>query len=57
MNAKTRQMILKIFGEEQSCYRKLSSGQHLIFYIPHNGGIDVVRMMHGRMDVEVHLGE
>ena len=45
------------YGEVRKGYRKLASGDHLIFYIPHDGGIDVVRVLHGRMDVEVWLGE
>lgn len=45
------------YCEIRQGYRKLSSGNHLIFYIPHNGGIDVIRVLHGRMDVRSHLGE
>jgi toxin ParE1/3/4 len=45
------------YGEIRKGYRKLSSAEHLIFYIPHDGGIDVIRVLHGRMDVRSHLGE
>ena len=44
------------YNDVRKGYRKLASGDHLIFYIPHDGGIDVVRVLHGRMDVEVWLG-
>ena len=37
-------------------YRKLRSGSHLIFYIPHNDGIEVVRILHERMDITSEMG-
>lgn len=37
-------------------YRKLISGSHLIFYIPHDGGIEVIRVLPARADIEAHLG-
>jgi toxin ParE1/3/4 len=43
------------YGDVRAGYRKMISGQHLIFYIPHDGGIDVIRVLHGRMDVRARL--
>jgi toxin ParE1/3/4 len=45
------------YSDIRSGYRKLSSGEHLIFHIPHDGGIDVIRVLHGRMDERSNLGE
>lgn len=45
------------YDDIRAGYRKLASGEHLIFYIPHEGGIDVIRVLHGRLDVRTHLGE
>jgi toxin ParE1/3/4 len=37
-------------------YRKLAVGSHLLFYrVTTTGLIDVVRILHQRMDVEAHL--
>lgn len=37
-------------------YRKLLAGRHVIFYRQSGGDkIEVVRILHGRMDVEAHL--
>jgi toxin ParE1/3/4 len=36
-------------------YRKHASGAHVIFYREIAGGIDVVRILHRRMDVPRHL--
>ena len=36
-------------------YRKYAVGSHLIFYRPSPAGIDVIRILHQRMDVERHL--
>jgi toxin ParE1/3/4 len=36
-------------------YRKYPSGSHLVFYRILDHGIDVVRILHQRMDVEQHL--
>lgn len=32
-------------------FRKLSSGHHLIFYVVGGDGVDIVRVLHERMDV------
>lgn len=36
-------------------YRKYASGSPVIFYRPIAGGIDVVRILHQRMDFDRHL--
>lgn len=37
-------------------YRKLAAGSHTLFYrVRAEGGIDVVRVLHQRMDVDRHL--
>jgi toxin ParE1/3/4 len=36
-------------------YRKHSCGSHVIFYRQMDTGIDVVRILHQRMDIERHL--
>lgn len=33
------------YGDVRKGYRKLASGDHLIFYIPHDDGIDVIRLL------------
>jgi toxin ParE1/3/4 len=42
--------------EIRAGYRKLSAGRHIIFYRQSAGdAIEIVRILHGRMDVETHL--
>lgn len=42
--------------EIRSGYRKYPSGQHIVFYCEQNiGGIEIIRVLHERMDLEVHL--
>jgi toxin ParE1/3/4 len=36
-------------------YRKYPAGSHIIFFRVVDGGIDVVRILHRRMDFERHL--
>ena len=36
-------------------YRKHPAGQHVLFYRLTDAGIDVVRILHGRMDFSEHL--
>jgi toxin ParE1/3/4 len=37
-------------------YRKLAAGSHMLFYrVSADGEIDVVRILHQRMDVDRHL--
>ena len=42
--------------EIRSGFRKFPSGQHVVFYCEQSTGrIEVIRVLHGRMDLEVHL--
>jgi len=36
-------------------YRKFPSGRHVVFYRESAGGIEIVRILHERMDVGIHL--
>jgi toxin ParE1/3/4 len=36
-------------------YRVYHAGRHLIFYRQKSTGIEIVRILHDRMDVEIHL--
>jgi toxin ParE1/3/4 len=36
-------------------YRKYTAGSHILFYRVVDVGIDVMRILHGRMDFERHL--
>ena len=36
-------------------YRKYPSGSHVVFYKSNDGGVDVVRILHERMDFGRHL--
>lgn len=36
-------------------YRRYSVGSHLIFYVERSGWIDVIRILHQRMDPTRHL--
>jgi toxin ParE1/3/4 len=43
-------------GEIRSGYRKHKVGKHIVFYREINVSlIEIVRILHGRMDVETHL--
>lgn len=37
-------------------YRKLSSASHLIFYIAHDDGIEIIRILHAKVDIEGEIG-
>ncbi|HHJ15754.1 MAG TPA: type II toxin-antitoxin system RelE/ParE family toxin [Gammaproteobacteria bacterium] len=43
--------------EIKSGYRSLAEGKHVIFYRVSDGGIDILRILHGRMDIESHMGQ
>lgn len=43
------------YREVRAGYRMLPSGHHLIFYIPRDDGIDVMRVLHERMDIRSRL--
>lgn len=36
-------------------YRRIRAGSHLIYYIPHKNGIEVIRVLHAHMDAARHL--
>lgn len=36
-------------------YRRYAIGSHLVFFIDRDGGIDVIRILHRRMDPDQHL--
>lgn len=38
-------------------YRKYHIGRHLIFYRQANKDIEIIRILHNRMDIEIHLPE
>lgn len=42
-------------GDVRRGYRKSRSGSHVIFFKVTDDGIDVVRILHQRMDFERHL--
>ena len=42
-------------SEVRRGYRKYASGSHVLFYRPTTDGIDVVRILHERMDYERHI--
>ncbi|GBE46023.1 toxin ParE1 [bacterium BMS3Bbin11] len=38
-------------------YRSITEGKHVIFYRVGDSGIEILRIPHGRMDIEHHLGQ
>lgn len=36
-------------------YRRYAIGSHLLFYVEHEGGVDIIRILHQRMDPTRHL--
>ena len=42
--------------EIKSGYRSLAEGKHVIFYRVGDSGIDILRILHGRMDIEHRVG-
>jgi toxin ParE1/3/4 len=38
-------------------YRKYHVGRHLIFYRESPDGIEIIRILHDRMDIEAHLDD
>ncbi len=47
----------KACGHIRQGYRKYPAGSHVIFYKTGQNGIDVVRILHSRMDFERHFDE
>ena len=45
------------YSEIRDGYRKLKSGFHLIFYIPHDDGIEIIRVLHEQADIPARLNE
>lgn len=39
----------------RSGYRRYAVGSHLLFYITHPEGVDIIRILHQRMDPTRHL--
>jgi toxin ParE1/3/4 len=46
----------RIYDEVYDGLRVYPSGKHLIFYFATDKGIEIVRVLHERMDVPSHLG-
>ena len=45
-------------SEIRAGYRKLLAGRHIIFYrLPAGDSVEIVRILHGRMDFEAHLSK
>jgi len=38
-------------------YRRMLAGSHLLYYIAHKTGIEVIRVLHVRMDATRHLSQ
>ncbi len=36
-------------------YRRYRTGSHLVFYVPRPDGVDVIRVLHERMDPSHHV--
>ena len=45
----------RVYSDVYEDLRVYPSGSHLIFYFSQENGIDVVRILHKRMDVQSHL--
>ena len=41
--------------EVRDGYRRYAIGSHLVFYIEGDGSVDVIRILHQRMDPTLHL--
>ena len=40
------------YRSKRAAFRKAASGEHLIFYVVGAGAVEVVRVLHNRMDVD-----
>jgi toxin ParE1/3/4 len=38
-------------------YRSITEGKHVIFYRVGDSGIDILRILHGRIDIEHRMGQ
>ena len=45
----------RIYNEVYEGLRVYPSGKHLIFYFASDRGVDIVRVLHERMDIPAHL--
>jgi len=43
--------------EIKSGYRSIAEGKHVIFYRAGDNGIEILRILHGRMNIEHRLGQ
>jgi toxin ParE1/3/4 len=41
----------------RSGYRKYRVGRHVIFYLLSSAGIEIIRVLHDRMDLEAHFDD
>jgi toxin ParE1/3/4 len=57
MQEQTRDLTKSVdIGDVRKGYRKLRSGSHVIFFkVTRDGGVDVVRILHQKMDFDRHL--
>lgn len=44
-----------IYRSDQHEFRKLLSGHHLIFYVVDETTVQIIRVLHERMDIKQHL--
>ncbi|WP_285709512.1 type II toxin-antitoxin system RelE/ParE family toxin [Erythrobacter oryzae] len=44
------------YRSKRAAFRKAASGEHLIFYVVTADRVEVVRVLHNRMDVDEMLG-
>ncbi len=45
----------RVCDEIRGGYRRYSIGSHVLFYVESTGGVDVIRILHQRMDPTRHL--
>lgn len=48
-------LLRPLMDERSDGVRRSRSGRHLIIYVPVSDGIEVVRILHERMDIDAHL--
>lgn len=51
----TRPTVGRDGSDVRAGYRKYAAGSHMLFYRTNDGGVDVVRILHQRMDFGRHL--
>lgn len=47
----------RLYDEVRAGYRRYRAGSHLIFYRETSGAIDIVRVLHEKMDIGSHLSD